>query len=694
MTHEPGNLAIDLTPESAGRLLRLAEATDEYQSSQEPPIPGYRVLGLLGEGGAGRVYLAQREGAPDLVALKVFRTRLDTEERQRRAWREIDLLSTLRLPCVPRIVGWGVDDGTPWIASEFIEGQHLDDAARRIDRRARVALLARVAEAVQEVHARGIIHRDLKPTNVLVTDRGDPVIIDFGLAAEGGAPVQTLDDTPRGTLGFMAPEQARGERYAITTRTDVFALGATAMLLLTGQGPHAPPTTLHEGLRCAADEPARDPRTIDPSLDRALSAVLAKAVAFAPEDRYVSAAEFAADLRRWLVGEPVAARPAGSWLRFARWIGRHPIAATASACATMVALTLGGTAGYLAWWNAQHRTPARIEFTMGQSKSVQIISRSGVWWGAVEVESGSVADAQLVPGAGEDGVPLLLVGTIQGDATGAREIMPLRAFSLGSEGPALQWKAGPEAYPAWAKEEYAGESREATFTCRAIRVADVFPERDGPEVVAVFQHTPYSQTMIAVLTLEGERLFDVWHDGHVYGIVWDDASGLLICAGVNSDGEWKDRMTEKRPVHADQHPPVLFAVRPREGEHGKDIRPGHPRATADAVWYRCLQPSANACQFRFYQDAYSLGPPVSSRAGNGERSVATARLVARDPDSAELGGVLSGAEVHWEVTAMGVMTRRPLTDVARDLFEELANGDGAVPRPLELEWGDLPAKLR
>ncbi len=336
-----------------------------------PSIRGYSIHRPLGAGGGGDVYLATRDGSDRLLALKLLATRLGSGRAAERAWRELDVLSQLHLAATPRVIDYGLHDGRLFIAAEYVEGLPLDkhcesgdpahspahpltcspapahtSAAQPLSLRDRVSLLARVADAVHSLHERGIIHRDLKPSNILIDGRGDPVIIDLGLAMLTGDDPQatlTLEGTPLGSPAFMAPEQARGERSLISTRTDVYGLGATAYAILTGHTPHAKPSrgtgvppvstsptpsgtsvppvstgspnpegdtpSIHEMIRRVSFEPPREPRELNPALPRPLAAILSKAVAREPGARYPSAASLAADLRRWLNGEPVSAQP-------------------------------------------------------------------------------------------------------------------------------------------------------------------------------------------------------------------------------------------------------------------------------------------------------------------------------------------------------------------------------------------------
>lgn len=331
----------------------------------------YWITGLLGEGGMGRVYRAERaDGAFEReVALKLVRRSLtlagaDVAERLRR---EREVLATLDHPNIARLYGGGeTDDGVPWVAMELVEGQPITAYAdaRDLDVRGRVALAVDVCRAVEHAHRRLVVHRDLKPSNVFVAEdeAGAPVVklLDFGIArlldvdAEGltrtGSPVLTPE--------YAAPEQLRhGE---ITTATDVWALGVLLYEVLAGRRPYALPAAegaqgtlgrLRELERALQDPPAR-PSEAAPA-DRArplrgdLDAILLQALRPEPERRYASAGALGDDLARHLEGRPVLARPESRWYHTRAFVRRNR-GAVAAGLAVAVSLVVGLAAALLA----------------------------------------------------------------------------------------------------------------------------------------------------------------------------------------------------------------------------------------------------------------------------------------------------------------------------------------------------------
>jgi hypothetical protein len=304
-----------------------------------------------------------KRGSDRLLALKLLRESNHSDRARERAWRELNVLSDLRSPFIPRVHEFGVHEGRLYIVTDFVDGMPLETyvQSRGLDRRAQVELLARIAQAVQtELHERGVIHRDLKPSNVLVDRFGQPVIIDLGIAqvmGEHSGRTITTDSSVIGTPAFMAPEQARGERRAISTRTDVYSLGATAMYLLSGRGPHPRDIALHELIRRIAQEPAEDPLAVDASLPKPLAAVLRRSVAFDADDRYESAGDFAADLLRWTRGELVTAVEPSLWQQ-ARWFARRRKGLVA---AVIVAALASVGSALAAWMSAEGYFSRRMD---------------------------------------------------------------------------------------------------------------------------------------------------------------------------------------------------------------------------------------------------------------------------------------------------------------------------------------------
>jgi len=314
-------------------------------------IGDYRVLGLLGEGGSGRVYRAQEASTDREVALKVLRAGAAAAPFQARFRREIVLLGGLEHPGIARLyaAGEAATDSGPllYFALEYVRGQDLLGYAtqHRLDVPARLRLLIAVAEAVHYAHTRGVVHRDLKPGNILVDDSGQPKVLDFGIAqmmSEHDHTQITRLGEVLGTLPYMSWEQLSGDSAAADPRSDVFALGVMAYLLLTGALPFpgGTGTSLMQALKDRQEKSALPLSRHRAGLAGDLETIVMKAIAHERQARYGSAAELAQDLVRYLDHRPIEARrPTASYV-VGLFIRRHRALAAGMGLA-LAALMLG-----------------------------------------------------------------------------------------------------------------------------------------------------------------------------------------------------------------------------------------------------------------------------------------------------------------------------------------------------------------
>jgi WD40 repeat protein/predicted Ser/Thr protein kinase len=344
-------------PDWLGDVLALAQSSGaQDHGASAPPItgdvgplvPGYRVEGQLGQGGMGIVWRAIQKSTRRPVALKLIGPAAFGSERGRlRFEREVELASRLEHPGIARVYHSGNYQGLCFYAMELIEGRHLDRfvSEQKLAARQILELVRAICDAVQYAHQRGVIHRDLKPSNVLVTADGQPHIVDFGLAkgveqAEGDLSV-TEEGHFAGTLAFMSPEQAAGDSDRIDIRTDVYSLGALLYLLLVGDTLHDSHGARYEVIHRIVHEEPRNPRKLNPGIDAELETLLLKAIATEPQERYGSAAELAAEIGRYLAGEPLTARPHSAGYLAWKWLRRHRAAVALAAVAFLLILAAG-----------------------------------------------------------------------------------------------------------------------------------------------------------------------------------------------------------------------------------------------------------------------------------------------------------------------------------------------------------------
>jgi serine/threonine protein kinase/WD40 repeat protein len=318
-----------------------------------PVLPGYEVLGELGRGGMGIVYRARQIGLNRLVAVKMILTGGHAGPQEvARFRREAEAVAQLQHPHIVQIYEVGESEGRPYLALEYVDGGNLDHATRHLPQPAEASarFVEALARAMHYAHQRGVIHRDLKPANILLavdssqlsvvsnekrtlsTDNWQltttPKITDFGLAKLLGpsATGPTLTGELLGTPSYMAPEQAQGKIAEIGPATDIWALGVILYELLTGHPPFQADSALETLVQVRFQEPV-SPSRLQPKLPRDVVTICLACLQKDPRKRYASAEKLAEDLRRFLDGKPIGARPVGRTERVLRWCRRKPVLA-------------------------------------------------------------------------------------------------------------------------------------------------------------------------------------------------------------------------------------------------------------------------------------------------------------------------------------------------------------------------------
>jgi uncharacterized protein (DUF433 family)/tRNA A-37 threonylcarbamoyl transferase component Bud32 len=338
---EPATLPPPAAPDAA-TLSPPSEVTPAAPGKRVS-IPGYEVLGKLGEGGMGVVYKARHLRLNRVVAIKMILAGEHASEKMiARFALEAEAVAQLQHPGIVQIYEIGEHDGHSFLALEYVAGgslaSRLDDKPWPADKAAE--LVETLARSMQAAHDRGIVHRDLKPANVLLTEDGQPKITDFGLAKrlqdEAG---RTRTGDIMGTPEYMAPEQAAGKKD-IGPAADVYALGAILYRLLTGRPPFQAARTLDTLMLVLEQEPI-PVRQLNKSVPRDLETITLKCLDKESQRRYASAVELADEVRRFLDGEPIRARRLKLGRRLFRLVRQRPDVAVSAAVLLLLTLGLG-----------------------------------------------------------------------------------------------------------------------------------------------------------------------------------------------------------------------------------------------------------------------------------------------------------------------------------------------------------------
>jgi TolB-like protein/Tfp pilus assembly protein PilF/predicted Ser/Thr protein kinase len=316
----------------------------------------YELLEEIGRGGQGVVYRARQKSLNRTLALKVIGLgHWATEAHLKRFRLEAEAAASLDHPGIVPIHEVGERDGSCYFSMKFVEGGQLDAVAKRepMPIRRAVELIVKLARTVHYAHERGVLHRDIKPGNILLDEKGEPHLTDFGLARliESESTVTRTIEV-MGTPSYMAPEQAAGNNAAVSSATDIYGIGAVFYQLLTGQPPFAGGTS-YETIKLLLETEPRPPRLLNPKVDRDLSTICLKCLEKDPQRRYSSALDLAEDLERWLKHEPIAARRTGLLMRARKWVRRNPTSALLAASL----ITLIAVVGWSVWKSELIRRP-------------------------------------------------------------------------------------------------------------------------------------------------------------------------------------------------------------------------------------------------------------------------------------------------------------------------------------------------
>jgi hypothetical protein len=339
----------DISCATCGSMFSLVDR-DESTRMATPlkTIDRFDLVARLGVGGFGTVWKARDRDLDRIVAVKIPRRGQLSSAESEQFLREARSAAQLRHSNIVPVFEVGREGDTLFIVSEFVRGVTLSDwlTGHRPGFRESAELLEVVADALQHAHEHGIVHRDLKPSNVMLDETGTPHLMDFGLAKRAAAEVtMTMEGQIVGTPAYMSPEQAAGEGHWVDRRSDIYSLGVIMFELLTGELPYRGNAQMQVHQRLNEDAP--DPRKLNRHIPRDLSTMCLKCLERAPGRRYQSAEELGEELRRYLSGRPIEARPISAPARALRWAQRKPLLATTAALVLFLAIAGPAAALYI-----------------------------------------------------------------------------------------------------------------------------------------------------------------------------------------------------------------------------------------------------------------------------------------------------------------------------------------------------------
>ena len=562
-------------------------------------ISRYEIKSVIATGGMGTVYEAEQENPKRMVALKIMKAGVTSRVALRHFEREAQILARLRHPNFAQVFEAGThsDAATSGAAVPYFAMEYIPDA-RSIDRyakqkqlgvRERLGLFAQVCDAVHHGHQKGIIHRDLKPGNILVDSAGLPKVIDFGVArsTDSDVAVTTMrTDVGQliGTLQYMSPEQCDADPDDLDVRSDVYSLGLVLYELLTGELPYdVGGSTVYKGTRVIKECAPRKPSLINPKLRGDVETITLKALEKDRDKRYQSAADLARDIRRHLNREPIEAKPPTTWARTLRWVQRHPIVTTTTGCFTIAVLIIAA-AWICVWFLNLSPYEVRLSGDKSEARLLSVTGRILKQWTAqapARINFAALVDRPPELGGGK----LALVGF--NAALNNRFPGSLCAYDVSRDVNDPLWRRRIEGH------DLLRHLRERGYTGNDYgiawcKIADVFPERTGDEIVVLHKHPPQSSCVIRVYDQNGNVLYHVWHEGTLTGCHWMADAGLLVFIGYNSDADWSER---GHPEVEAPYPIVVFGVRPTLNFIAADYLRSVPgEDPLSPAWYQCLHP--------------------------------------------------------------------------------------------------------
>jgi serine/threonine protein kinase len=373
--------------QAASQLTTFPSDGQNFAKALESMIAGYEVLEEMPRGGQAAVYKAIHTATKTKVAIKVLLPTLLASARARHYFeREAELIASLDHPNIVSIRDSGIIHHQYYFVMQYVDGQPLERYVRlhRLSFREMIVLFNKICAAITYAHQQGVIHRDLKFANILVDKRGEPHVLDFGLAKAVGLTekspdkaVVTVTGQLSGTLSTMSPEQAAGRPDQIDVRTDVYSLGVMLYHMLTGQYPYEVSGSTLEALQNIQKADPVRPRQINRKFDSDVEAILLTALAKDPAERYQSAAELQSDIQHWLEGSPIRVKSISTMYLLRKIITRHKYSSAVVALLLLIVLGFAYTCFdlYLTAEKARKERVAYAAQLTAETKRANALSR-------------------------------------------------------------------------------------------------------------------------------------------------------------------------------------------------------------------------------------------------------------------------------------------------------------------------------